>query len=46
MDSLTDLQLAVMNALWQVGEGTVGDLHAALCSNGRTLAPTTVATLL
>lgn len=45
-DSLTDLQLAVMKAVWQVGEGTVGDILAILCAEGRELAPTTVATLL
>jgi BlaI family penicillinase repressor len=43
---LTELQLAVMNALWKVGEGTVGDVLAATTEDGRTLAPTTVATLL
>jgi predicted transcriptional regulator len=43
---LTDLQLAVMKALWRVGEGTVGDVLAAMTSDGRELAPTTVATLL
>lgn len=46
MESLTDLQLAVMKAVWQVGEGSVGDILAALTSAGRELAPTTVATLL
>jgi len=44
--SLTDLQLSLMNALWRVGEGTVGDVHAVLSGEGRVLAPTTVATLL
>ncbi len=43
---LTDLQLAVMNTLWDVGEGTVGDIHAVLARKGKLLAPTTVATLL
>jgi BlaI family penicillinase repressor len=46
MDTLTDLQLAVMKALWEVGEGTVADVLAAMTSHGRPLAPTTVATLL
>jgi BlaI family penicillinase repressor len=46
MESLTDLQLAVMKALWEVGEGTVSDILAALTNGGRELAPTTVATLL
>jgi predicted transcriptional regulator len=45
-DTLTDLQLAVMKALWQVGEGTVADVLAVLASQHRELAPTTVATLL
>lgn len=44
--SLTDLQLAVMKALWSIGEGTVGDVLLAMTSEGRALAPTTVATLL
>ena len=45
-ESLTDLQLSVMKALWQVGEGGVGDIVAALAADGKELAPTTVATLL
>ena len=45
-ESLTDLQLSVMKALWQVGEGGVGDIVALLAANGKELAPTTVATLL
>jgi BlaI family penicillinase repressor len=45
-EPLTDLQLAVMKALWKVGEGGVGDIHAAMSDDGRDLAPTTVATLL
>ena len=45
-EALTDLQLAVMKALWRVGEGTVGDVSAAMAADGRELAPTTVATLL
>jgi predicted transcriptional regulator len=45
-ETLTDLQLAVMKALWQVGEGTVADVLAVLASQHRELAPTTVATLL
>ena len=35
-----------MKALWRIGEGTVGDVLAAMTSDGRALAPTTVATLL
>jgi len=45
-ETLTDLQLAVMKALWQIGEGTVADVLAVLASQHRELAPTTVATLL
>lgn len=44
--SLTDLQLAVMKALWGMREGTVADVLAAMAADGRELAPTTVATLL
>jgi BlaI family penicillinase repressor len=43
---LSELQLAVMRALWEVGEGGVSDVQAALGRGGRELAPTTVATLL
>ena len=45
-ETLTDLQLAVMKALWLIGEGTVADVLSVLASEGRELAPTTVATLL
>jgi BlaI family transcriptional regulator, penicillinase repressor len=45
-EPLTDLQLAVMKALWQLGEGSVSDISAALSAENRVLAPTTVATLL
>ena len=45
-EALTDLQLAVMSALWKVGEGSVGDILTAMTSEGRVIAPTTVATLL
>jgi predicted transcriptional regulator len=45
-EPLTDLQLSVMKALWQLGEGSVGEIVAAMSEQGRTLAPTTVATLL
>jgi hypothetical protein len=31
--TLTDLQLAVMKALWEIGEGTVGDVLAALLNS-------------
>ena len=46
MDTLTDLQLSIMKALWQVGEGTVSDVLGVLAAEGKELAPTTVATLL
>src|SRR5438552_18797037 len=46
MEQLTDLQLAVMKALWTLGEGTVAEVGDALARRGRKLAPTTVATLL
>lgn len=45
-DSLTDLQLAVMKAVWQLGEASVSDVLAVMIADGRDLAPTTVATLL
>jgi BlaI family transcriptional regulator, penicillinase repressor len=45
-DSLTDLQLAVMKAVWRLGDATVGDVAEALAAEGKELAPTTVATLL
>jgi BlaI family penicillinase repressor len=44
--ALTDLQISVMKALWSIGEGSVADVAAALGAEGKTLAPTTVATLL
>lgn len=42
---LSDLQLAVMRALWQAGEASTAEVAAALASD-RPLAHTTVATLL
>ena len=45
-ENLTDLQLSVMKALWRVGTGTLGEVHAAMTGVGRSLAPTTVATVL
>ncbi|HUF70610.1 MAG TPA: BlaI/MecI/CopY family transcriptional regulator [Longimicrobiales bacterium] len=42
---MTDLQLAVMRAVWDVGPATLAELHADL-SRERELAPTTVGTLL
>jgi len=46
LDALTDLQLAVMRALWALEEGGVADVLASMREGGRELAPTTVATLL
>jgi|SRR5215471_8395521 len=45
-DSLTDLQLAVMKALWELREGTVGEILGVMNRGHRDVAPTTVATLL
>jgi predicted transcriptional regulator len=45
-ETLTDLQLAVMTALWEVGEGGVSEILAIMARNGTEIAPTTVATLL
>lgn len=42
---LTDLQSAIMRVLWDRGEATVADIHAALQPE-RGLALTTIATLL
>jgi len=42
---LTPAEYAVMDALWQLGEGTVKEVLAVMCRE-RTLAYTTVATLL
>ncbi|MDB4975939.1 MAG: transcriptional repressor CopY [Myxococcaceae bacterium] len=46
LSSLTDLQLDVMTAVWDLGEATVSDVHQVLNSERRELALTTVATLL
>jgi BlaI family transcriptional regulator, penicillinase repressor len=43
---LSELQLALVKALWEIGEGSVADVQAALEKHGRKLAPTTVATVL
>jgi predicted transcriptional regulator len=43
---LTDLQLAIMNALWTLGPAGVADVTAFVSREGRELAQTTVATLL
>ena len=42
---LTELQLEIMNVLWERGEVSVGDVRSAL-KPGRNLAHTTVSTLL
>lgn len=42
---LGDLQLAIMRLLWERGEATVAEVHAALLAE-RGLAPTTIATML
>ena len=43
---LSDQQLAFMRVLWDRGEATAQDVHAALGEQGQELAPTTVATVL
>ena len=43
--NLTALQMTVMNVLWQLGEATVAQVHAAI-QEKRQLALTTVATVL
>ena len=43
--SLGDLQIAIMQVLWETGEASVADVHGAL-EPERGLAPTTIATML
>jgi BlaI family transcriptional regulator, penicillinase repressor len=43
---LSELQLAIVRALWELGEGAVSDVLAEVARHGRDLAPTTVATVL
>ncbi|MCA9716531.1 MAG: BlaI/MecI/CopY family transcriptional regulator [Myxococcales bacterium] len=43
---LSEVQLAFMRALWDLGEGTTRDVQEALEALGRALAPTTVTTVL
>ena len=43
--SLGELQLAILRVLWERGEATASDVHAALHPE-RGLAPTTIATML
>lgn len=45
-EKLSELQLAFVQALWELGEGSVGQVQEALERQGRSLAPTTVATVL
>jgi predicted transcriptional regulator len=45
-EQLSELQLALVKSLWDIGEGSVADVQAALERHGRKLAPTTVATVL
>jgi predicted transcriptional regulator len=45
-ETLSDVQLAFMQALWDLGEATVAEVQAQLEQRGRKLAPTTVATVL
>jgi BlaI family transcriptional regulator, penicillinase repressor len=45
-EQLSDLQLALMTALWDLREATVSAVQDQLERSGRSLAPTTVATLL
>lgn len=45
-ETLTDLQLAVMKALWEVGEAGVSEVQAIMARDGTEVASTTVATLL
>ena len=43
MDTLGDLQLAVMEVVWRMGKATVAEVHAALAAE-RTIAYTTALT--
>jgi BlaI family penicillinase repressor len=45
-EQLSELQLDFVQALWEIGEGGVSEVQAALDRRGRKLAPTTVATIL
>jgi predicted transcriptional regulator len=45
IQSLGDLQLVILRALWARGEATVAEVHQAL-QRERGLAPTTIATML
>ncbi|HEY8375690.1 MAG TPA: BlaI/MecI/CopY family transcriptional regulator [Nannocystis sp.] len=43
---LSDLQLDLLRILWDRGEATAAEVHAALAEQDRELAPTTVSTML
>ena len=43
---LGERELDIMQALWEQGEGTVSDVHRALLGMGRSVAYTTVQTML
>ncbi len=43
---LSELQLAIVRALWELGEGALSDVLTEVARSGRELAPTTVATVL
>lgn len=43
---LGERELDILQALWERGEGTVGDVHRALQAMGRNVAYTTVQTML
>jgi BlaI family penicillinase repressor len=45
-EQLSALQLAIVQALWELEEGSVGEVQERLAQEGRRLAPTTVATVL
>jgi predicted transcriptional regulator len=45
-EKLSELQLAFVQALWELGEASVAQVQEALEQQGRKLAPTTVATVL
>ena len=43
---LSDLQLGLLRVLWDRGEATAAEVHAAMHEQDRELAPTTVSTML
>jgi BlaI family transcriptional regulator, penicillinase repressor len=46
MSKLGERELDIMQALWEAGEGTVGDVHRALLGHHAEVAYTTVQTML